>query len=268
MLSLVGARSIRWFRTVLPVRYSVVTGGQTYDTQPTEEALGRHVNSGPPKVGSSFVCRTHVGSFRGYCTAHTKLSCWKCQQTLEDQPTFFCPLCKVVQPADESASHFQILNSPHSFTLDTQKLQKTYLQLQRTLHPDNFSQNTKEEQQHSEDQSALLNKAYRTLLKPLSRGLYMLELEGMALEEGSDSGADPSFLMELMELNEAVEEAQTPEEAGRIGRDTKVKLEELTAQIDGALNRGEHEAAKALLIRMKYFATVEEKVKEQLSKLM
>ncbi|XP_059920637.1 iron-sulfur cluster co-chaperone protein HscB isoform X2 [Gadus macrocephalus] len=268
MLSLVGARSIQWFRTVLPVRYSVVTGGQTYDTQPTEEALGRHVNSGPPKVGSSFVCRTHVGSFRGYCTAHTKLSCWKCQQTLEDQPTFFCPLCKVVQPADESASHFQILNSPHSFTLDTQKLQKTYLQLQRTLHPDNFSQNTKEEQQHSEDQSALLNKAYRTLLKPLSRGLYMLELEGMALEEGSDSGADPSFLMELMELNEAVEDAQTPEEADRIGRDTKVKLEELTDQIDGALNRGEHEAAKALLIRMKYFATVEEKVKEQLSKLM
>ena len=43
----------------------------------------------------------------------------------------------------------------------------------------------------------------------------------MPLEEGSDSGADPSFLMELMELNEAVAEAQTPEEANRIGRDTK-----------------------------------------------
>ncbi|CAL8336040.1 unnamed protein product [Gadus morhua 'NCC'] len=93
-----------------------------------------------------------------------------------------------------------------------------------------------------------------------------MELEGMALEEGSDSGADPSFLLELMELNEAVEDAQTPEEADRIGRDTKVKLEELTDQIDGALNRGEHEAAKALLIRMKYFATVEEKESVVLSK--
>ncbi|CAL8347379.1 unnamed protein product [Lota lota] len=268
MLSLVGSRSIRWFRTVLPVKYSVVTGGHTYVTQPTEEAIGRHLNSRQPYAGSLFACRIHAGSFRSYCTAHTKLSCWKCQQTFEERPVFFCPRCKVVQPPDESASHFQILDSTHSFTLDTQKLQKRYLQLQRSLHPDNFSQCTKEEQQHSEDQSALLNRAYRTLLKPLTRGLYMLELEGMPLEEGTDPGADPGLLMELMELNEAVEEAVTPEEATRIGQDTKVRLKELTAQIDTALHRGEHEAAKALLIQMKYFANVEEKVKEQLSKLM
>ncbi|KAJ3604470.1 hypothetical protein NHX12_029210, partial [Muraenolepis orangiensis] len=173
-----------------------------------------------------------------------------------------------VQPTDESASHFQILDCDHSFTLDTQKLQKMYLKLQRSLHPDNFSQKTEEEQGFSEQQSALLNRAYRTLLKPLSRGLYMLELEGMPIEEGTISGGDPSLLMELMELNEAVEEADTAEAADRIGQDTKVKLMELTAQIDAALRKGEYKAAKALLIQMKYFANVEEKVKERLSKLM
>ena len=45
----------------------------------------------------------------------------------------------------------------------------------------------------------------------------------MHLEEGTDSGADSGFLMELMEINEALDEAQTPEEANKIGSDTKGK---------------------------------------------
>ena len=125
------------------------------------------------------------------------------------------------------------------------------------------------EQEYSEKQSALVNKAYRTLQKPLSRGLYMLELEGMHIEEGTDPGADANFLMELMEINEAVDEAQSAEEANiSFGKSTKVKLKELTEQIDVALRTGQLQAAKALLAQMKYFANVEDKVKEKLSKLM
>ncbi|XP_071753810.1 iron-sulfur cluster co-chaperone protein HscB isoform X2 [Centroberyx gerrardi] len=173
-----------------------------------------------------------------------------------------------VQPPDEGVSHFQIMDCDRSFTLDPQKLQRRYLQLQRLLHPDNFSQKTVKEQEYSENQSALVNKAYETLLKPLSRGLYMLELEGMHIEEDAGSGADAEFLMELMEINEALDEAQTPEEANKIGQNTKVKLTDLTEQIDAALRKGELQAAKALLAQMKYFANIQEKVKEKLSQLM
>lgn len=113
-----------------------------------------------------------------------------------------------------------------------------------------------------------MNKAYKTLLKPLSRGLYMLELKGMSIEEGTDSGADSEFLMELMEINEALDEAQTPEEANKIGQDTKGKLADLTKAIDRALLKGELQAAKALLAQMKYYANIEDKVKEKLSEFM
>lgn len=50
---------------------------------------------------------------------------------------------------------------------------------------------------------------------------FQLELKGMHIEEGTDSGADPQFLMELMEINEALAEVQTQEEANKIGQSTK-----------------------------------------------
>ncbi|XP_073322038.1 iron-sulfur cluster co-chaperone protein HscB [Pagrus major] len=220
------------------------------------------------KERKTFYYTSLVRSPRNYCTGQVKLNCWKCKQPLEKSPAFFCMSCKVVQPPDEGTSFFKIMDCDHTFTLDTQKLQKRYLQLQRSLHPDNFSQKSAKEQEYSEIQSALVNKAYKTLLKPLSRGLYMLELEGMPVEEGTDSSADSEFLMELMEINEALDEAQTPEAANRIGQDTKGKLADLTKEIDAALLKGDLQTAKALLAQMKYYANIEEKVKEKLSDLM
>lgn len=53
--------------------------------------------------------------------------------------------------------------------------------------------------------------------------MFQLELKGLHLVEGTDSEADPDFLLELMEINEAVAEAHTPDEARKIGQDTKGK---------------------------------------------
>ncbi|XP_078107440.1 iron-sulfur cluster co-chaperone protein HscB [Sander vitreus] len=209
-----------------------------------------------------------VSSHRNYSTGQVQLNCWNCRQPLDTTPAFFCMSCKVVQPPEEGTSYFKIMNCDYTFTLDIHKLQKRYLLLQRSLHPDNFSQKSVKEQEYSESHSALVNKAYQTLLKPLSRGLYMLELEGMRIEEGTDSGADLEFLMELMEINEALDKARTPEEANKIGQDTKRKLAVLTEEIDAALLKGELQAAKALLAQMKYHANIEEKVKEKLSEFM
>lgn len=214
-------------------------------------------------------CTNAVSSHRkNYCTGQVKLNCWNCKQPLDKTSGFFCMACKVIQPPEEGISFFKIMDCDYSFTLNTHKLQKRYLQLQRSLHPDNFSQKSVKEQEYSESHSALVNKAYQTLLKPLSRGLYMLELKGMSIEEGTDSEADSEFLMELMEINEALDEAQTPEEANKIGRDTKGQLAVLTQKIDAVLLKGELQAAKALLAQMKYYANIEEKVKEKLSEFM
>ncbi|XP_037338701.2 iron-sulfur cluster co-chaperone protein HscB isoform X3 [Pungitius pungitius] len=157
-----------------------------------------------------------VGSSqRGYCTGQVQLRCWNCKQRLDTTPAFFCTSCNVIQPPEEGASYFKMMDCDFTFSVDTQKLQKRYLQLQRALHPDNFSQ------------------------KPV------LELEGMRTEEGTDPGADPAFLAELMEINEALDGALTPEDADEIGRDTKVCTKRtgthllLTCRETGGLDRGD-----------------------------
>lgn len=52
---------------------------------------------------------------------------------------------------------------------------------------------------------------------------FQLELRGVRIEEGTDAGARSDFLMELMEINEALDQASTSEEADKIGQDTKGK---------------------------------------------
>ncbi|XP_028312701.1 iron-sulfur cluster co-chaperone protein HscB isoform X2 [Gouania willdenowi] len=190
----------------------------------------------PGKQSELCFCFNQV--FRNCSTCQVKVNCWNCKQVLDKELTFFCRSCKVVQPSDDGTTFFKIMDCDHSFTVDVQKLQRRYLQLQRSLHPDNFSQKS------------------------------ALELEGMGIDEGTESGADSDFLMELMEINEALHEAQTPDEASKIGHDMKARLVELTEQIDTALQKGELQAAKALLAQMKYYTNIEEKVKEKLSEFM
>lgn len=65
-----------------------------------------------------------------------------------------------------------------------------------------------DEQVLSEEYSSLVNKAYATLLNPLDRGLYLLNLEGISIEEEAVT-MDAEMLMYIMEKNEEVEEADS-----------------------------------------------------------
>ncbi|NXL70084.1 HSC20 protein, partial [Leptocoma aspasia] len=117
------------------------------------------------------------------------------------------------------------------------------------------------EQHYSEQHSSLINKAYQTLLNPLSRGLYLLELRGVELTQETDSDADSAFLMEIVEINEKLAEPKNKDNLEEIGTLIKVKQEELTREVTSAFERDDLQEAKKLLAKMKYFANLEDKLK-------
>lgn len=83
-----------------------------------------------------------------------------------------------------------------------------------------------EERDISERYSALVNKAYSTLLHPLARGLYMLQLHGVNLDEETRQ-SDPQFLAEIMQANEELAEAQHPEDVKELDNANRSTVEKL-----------------------------------------
>lgn len=83
-----------------------------------------------------------------------------------------------------------------------------------------------EEREISVQYSALVNKAYAVLLQPLTRGLYMLHLHGINVEDTTDT--DPQFLADVMETNEELTMAQNPNDVRRLESANKNMIDTLT----------------------------------------
>ncbi|TRZ23127.1 hypothetical protein HGM15179_003981 [Zosterops borbonicus] len=131
----------------------------------------------------------------------------------------------------------------------------------RWVHVQTAVDPNQKEQHYSEQHSSLINKAYQTLLNPLSRGLYLLELSGVEPVQETDCDADSAFLMEIMEINEKLAEAKNEDSLEETETLIKVKQEELTKEVTAAFERDDLEEAKKLLAKMKYFANLEDKLK-------
>jgi molecular chaperone HscB len=124
------------------------------------------------------------------------------------------------QSETKIADYFSVFNLPRKLNVDTSALESDFYRLSRELHPDRFARAPKAEQEAALEKSSQLNDAYRTLKDPIARTQYLLELEGVKLEEQSaaatqtarTSGEEkkqvvpPELLEEVFELNMQLQE--------------------------------------------------------------
>jgi molecular chaperone HscB len=104
-------------------------------------------------------------------------------------------------------NYFELFGLPIGFQVDTQKLRVAFMEIQKASHPDKFAQGNAEEQEAALEQSSLANNGY-TLLNQQERILpYVLEILGILTPE-EKYALEPSFLMEMMEYNEAWMDAE------------------------------------------------------------
>lgn len=156
--------------------------------------------------------------------------CWSCNTALA-AAAHFCPNCGKVQPATQIDyfEFFSLGEAPlRKLNIDTQALEREFYRLSRKLHPDLFARASAQEQQWSLEKSSQLNDAYRTLKDPIARTQYLLQLEGVQLEEQSSAATQaartsgeekkqvvpPELLEEVFELNMQLQELRMNKEIG------------------------------------------------------
>lgn len=113
---------------------------------------------------------------------------------------------------DFKQNYFEIFQIPATYQVDTDSLAERYRELQLSVHPDKFADATDQEKRLSVQWATQVNAAYTTLNEPLKRAIYMLELSNTTIEHNPT--LDPMFLMEQIELREALEDIEASGESG------------------------------------------------------
>ena len=155
---------------------------------------------------------------------------------------------------DFSQDYFQIFGLDRSFELDLATLDTRYRELQKTVHPDRFADATDQEKRLSAQWATQVNTAYDILKKPLPRAIYLLQLKDIEIEHNPT--LDPMFLMEQIELREALEELE--EAGGPIEAldDFKASVQSVMTELNGefaaAWNASDDAGAEQVVYRMQF----------------
>lgn len=105
-------------------------------------------------------------------------------------------------------NYFELFDMPISFSIDKNQLQQKFYALSKKYHPDFYSWGSDEEKANALEQSSYLNMAYKTLNNEDAIIPYILKLKHVYKEDEKYT-LPPDFLMEMMDLNEELTEANT-----------------------------------------------------------
>src|SRR5258707_15655683 len=109
-------------------------------------------------------------------------------------------------------NYFEFYGISESFNPDAAMLKKKFYELSKRYHPDFYANEDEAKQQEILELSTLNNKAYQVLGDPAKRTEYILKLHAL-LPEGDKYELAPAFLMEMLDINEALMEV---DDAGQL----------------------------------------------------
>ncbi|KAI4102603.1 MAG: hypothetical protein L6R37_004316 [Teloschistes peruensis] len=149
-----------------------------------------------------------------------------------------------------------------SFHVDPSSLRREFLQLQARAHPDRHQGADKAK---AEAASARINDAYKTILNPLARARYLLSLRGVEMGEDESIAGSPSapggdmdagLLMEVMEVREDIEAAQSRAEIEQMKAANEERKRASEDSLDHLFRSGDIEGARRETVRLGYWVNV------------
>ena len=130
-------------------------------------------------------------------------------------------------------NYFELYELPVSFDPNQQLVKQKFYELSKKFHPDFYINESEEKQQEVLELSTLNNKAFQVLKDPQKRLHYILDLKGQ-LVEGENYALPQSFLMEMMEVNEALMEMEFDADPTKLEA-VKSQTEQIAKELDNEL---------------------------------
>lgn len=137
-------------------------------------------------------------------------------------------------------NYFELFEIPVAPTIDRTGLSKKYFELQKKFHPDFFTNESEEEKENVLQQSADINKGFKIFQNKEKTIEYFLQQKGIIATD-EKYALPPDFLMEMMELNEELDEANKESTENKV----KEYEMELYAGIDPVLTTYEDKTTTA-----------------------
>ena len=166
---------------------------------------------------------------------------------------------------------FEIFDVPVSFEVDLDLVQQRYMELQKTVHPDKFVNASDQEKRISMQQTSWINEASNTLRQPIDRAIYLLKLKGIDLNLENETTMDAMFLMEQMEMREALSDVRSKEdplaELDVFSAQIKNNMKAMSEDFSSAYQNDQLDDAKELIRKMQFMQKARKEVDELTAKI-
>jgi len=154
--------------------------------------------------------------------------------------------------ASTSSSYFELFGLPPVFAMDLPALEKAYRDIQSRVHPDRFAHAGDAERRASLLWTTRVNEGFQVLKKPVSRARHLLELHGVDVAFETNTAMPQQFLMQQMELREALEAAiaaRDPAGLAKLQQGLERDRQSLEKQLAQRLDADKDYAGAAGLVR-------------------
>lgn len=166
---------------------------------------------------------------------------------------------------------FEIFSVAVSTDIDVKQLQDNNRELQQQYHPDRFASGSDEEKRIAMQATSLINQAFNTLKDPVQRLQYMLSLKGIEMNSESDTSMDGAFLMQQMELREAIENVRSHgdplTQLDKLSVDLKKTLADLIETFDQHYQQDDLQQARDVVRKCQFIHKAQREVSEMTEQL-
>jgi len=167
-----------------------------------------------------------------------------------------------------SSNDFELFGLPQQFDTDTNALDHTWKQLQKQVHPDQFSAQGAADKRLAMQWSVRVNVAYQRLKHPVKRAAYLCQLRGVPVNAEHNTSMPAEFLVQQMQWREELEDSVYTQQVEQLQQHVRQEKNNLLQQCAQALDQqSDHLLASQKVRALMFIERFEQDLHNRLERL-